>query len=246
MVHDSCLQGLKTLVTDFDLVSKFTIHGQNFNSEIGPALTKKVYTARTSSLQANSYPQMGDFSIHACDNCLHTYRTCFSQSERAAALATTILAAREHIEDNCNSNGEVGIEQTTETLKMQSPTGCHRPKKTTITTYNHPQRRPPPPSPPTIALDRHRCKPLTAVHRGSPPSSVALKEGPSQPTTIVGGGRPHCHCQPSPLTAAVHHGPQPSFVAFKERPSQSTTDTSGGGRPTATTNHRPPTVFRRC
>ncbi|KAI3817342.1 hypothetical protein L1987_11132 [Smallanthus sonchifolius] len=61
---------------------------------------------------------MGDFSIHACDNCLHTYRTCFPQSERAAALAT-ILAARERIKDNCNSSGEVGIKQTTATLKMQ-------------------------------------------------------------------------------------------------------------------------------
>ncbi|KAI3794332.1 hypothetical protein L1987_36961 [Smallanthus sonchifolius] len=36
----------------------------------------------------------------------------------AAALAT-ILAARELIKDNCNSNGEFGIEQTTATLKMQ-------------------------------------------------------------------------------------------------------------------------------
>ncbi|KAI3797001.1 hypothetical protein L1987_39690 [Smallanthus sonchifolius] len=53
-----------------------------------------------------------DFSIHACDSCLHTYRTCFPQSERAAALAT-ILAARERFKDNCNSNSEVGIEQTT-------------------------------------------------------------------------------------------------------------------------------------
>ncbi|KAI3794336.1 hypothetical protein L1987_36966 [Smallanthus sonchifolius] len=62
--------------------------------------------------------ESSDFSIHACDSCLHTYRTCFPQSERSAALAT-ILAARKRIKDNCNSNGEVGIEQTTATLKMQ-------------------------------------------------------------------------------------------------------------------------------